>query len=189
MNTFILPDPENSPQPVDIFTQLAHDRILFISDMDDQEAAELVATIVLKDIESETKKITLTINSTGMSIRNIFMIYDVMKMIKAPIETVCVGDAWHGMVLLLAAGTNGMRYATKSATICPSQLTQDTYFETNIKGVKHSMERIQRDNKNFIAALAKETGHKVKNVMSEFERQKYLTSTQALEYGIVDAII
>lgn len=185
MNTLISSE---HMMPTDIFTRLAKDRILFISEMDDHEAAELVATLMLKDMESD-RKITLTINSTGMNIRNVFMLYDMMKLIKAPIETVCVGDAWHGMVLLLAAGTPGMRYATKSATICPSQIMQDTYFETNIKGVKRSMERIQRDNKAFIAALAKETRHTVKDVMADLDRQRYFTAAESKAYGIIDAII
>jgi ATP-dependent Clp protease, protease subunit len=190
MNTIIQTDPGDmmSP-PTDVFTKLANDRVLFVSELDDYEASELIATLMLKECESATKKITLTINSMGADIRNIFMVYDIMQVIKAPIETICVGDAWHGMVLLLAAGTPGMRYATKSATICPSQLTSDAYFETNIKGVKRSMERIQRDNKAFITALAKHTGKKTKDVLNDLSRQQYFTAKQSKAYGIVDAII
>jgi ATP-dependent Clp protease, protease subunit len=186
MNTIIAP--ENGGYPIDVFTQLADNRILFISDMDDQETAELVATMMVKDAESNDK-ITLTINSMGMNIRNVFMVYDMMQMVASPIETVCVGDAWHGAVLLLASGTKGMRYATKSATICPSQLTSDVFFETDIKGVKRSMERIQRDNKVFMSALAKATGHKVKDAMNTFDRQRYMSVEESKAYGIIDTII
>ena len=180
---------DDNGAPIDIYSKLAEDRVIFVGDLTDQEASDIVATLLQKSFEDPTEKITLLINSTGGDIRNAFMIYDTMNMIGCPIETICLGDAWQEAVLLLAAGNKGARYASKSATICPSQLEQRRYMHTDIAGVRDIMGRVQRDNKNFIAALAKATCKKTSVLMKELDRQQYLSASQAKAFGIVDQVI
>src|SRR5271170_1185233 len=103
---------------MDVYQKLAADRILFVcGDISDELATDIIATLLLKDSEDSEKKITLFINSHGGDIRNAYMIYDVMTMIQAPVETVCIGAAIDEALVLLAGGTPGMRFATKHAVI------------------------------------------------------------------------
>lgn len=196
MNTIITEETEFGEIPIDIYTKLANDRILFIYDfIDDKLATDLVATLLLKDREfddsltEEDNKISIFINAEGGDIRNIFMIYDALKLIQSPIETICVGSAMDEVVVLLAAGTPGMRYATQNSVICPSQLLADKSYYSNLTNAKLVMERFNKDNKSYMTALAKCVNKPVKKVMDDFERKKFMTAKQALQYGIIDGIV
>jgi ATP-dependent Clp protease, protease subunit len=189
VNIILNEDPESGLPPTDIFSKLAQDRVLFVGDLEDQEASDIIATLLLKDLEDSKEKITLVINSLGGDIRNAFMVYDMMQMITAPIETICIGEAWQVAVLILAGGKKGMRYATKNAAICPSQLVQDNYSQTDVKGVKDMLARSERDNKNMVAALSKATGTKVADLMKDLERQQYLSAKEAKAWGLIDKVL
>jgi ATP-dependent Clp protease, protease subunit len=189
VNIILNEDPESGLPPTDVFSKLARDRVLFVGDLEDQEASNIVATLLLKDLEDSTEKITLIINSLGGDVRNAFMIYDMMQMIASPIETICIGEAWQVAVLLLAGGTKGMRYATRNSVICPCQLIQDNYSQTDVKGVKDMLSRSERDNKNLIAALAKATGKKTSDMMKDLERQQYLSAKEAKSWGLIDRVL
>lgn len=189
MNTIITETTEHGEMPVDVFTKLANDRILFINDqVDDAIAADISATILLKDSE-ETEKITLFLNTEGGDIRSIFMIYDMMKMVESPIETVCLGSALGEAALLLAAGELGMRYATKNSIISIGQLLHDHQILSDLSDAKSLLERKKQDNKEFMEALAKATKKSLNQVMKDYERKKFLTPKQALQYGLIDGII
>lgn len=178
------------PLPVDIYSKLANDRILFIYDhIDDKLATDIVATLLLKNGEDDKEKITLIINSEGGDIRNIFMIYDMMQLISSPIETICVGSAINEAALLLASGTPGMRRATKNSAICVSQLVQEKYQYADLTDAKGVLDRIQKDNKSYMTIFAKKTNKKISQVLSDFERKKFMTAKQAKSYGIIDSII
>ena len=196
MNTIIIEETEHGDYPIDIYTKLSRDRILFLYDyIDDKLATDIVATLLLKDSEfneggsDEDNKISIFINAEGGDIRNVFMIYDVIKMLQSPIETVCVGSAMDEVTLLLAAGTPGRRFATQNAVVCPSQLMADRSFYANLTDAKGIMERFSRDNKDFMTALAKCSNKPFKQVMEDFERKKFMTAKQAVAYGIIDGVV
>lgn len=195
MNTIITETTDQGEVPIDIYSKLANDRVLFIYDyVDDKLATDITATLMLKDAELEegeekSEKITLLINSEGGDIRSVFMIYDMMQILSCEFETICVGAAMNEVVLLLAAGTAGMRRATKHAVIAPSQLVQEQYYRANITDAKSVVERIHRDNKNLMTCLAKKLGKKAADVATKFERKVFMSSKQAKAYGIIDAII
>ncbi len=196
MNTIIIEETEHGEYPVDIYTKLSRDRIIFLYDfIDDHLATDVVATLLLKDSEfneggtEEDNKISIFINAEGGDIRNVFMIYDVIKMLQSPIETVCVGSAMDEVALILAAGTPGRRFATQNAAIVPSQLFADRSFRANLSDAKGIMDRFARDNKDYMTALAKCTNKPVKQVMADFERKKYMTAKQAVSYGLIDGVV
>lgn len=196
MNTIIIEKTEHDEYPIDIYTKLSRDRILFLYDfVDDRLATDIVATLLLKDSEfnesgsDEDNKISIFINAEGGDIRNVFMIYDVIKMLQSPIETICVGSAMDEVALLLAAGTPGKRFATQNSVICPSQLMADKSFYSNLTDAKGVMERFSRDNKDFMTAISKCTNKSLKQVMDDFERKKFMTAKQALAYGIIDGVV
>jgi ATP-dependent Clp protease protease subunit len=190
LNTFILETTEHGDMPVDIYQKLANDRILFITDhVNDKVATDIIATLLLKDSENSEEKISLFINSSGGDIRSVFMIYDIMQMIQAPIETVCIGSAMNESVILLAAGEPGMRLATKNSIFSVSQLEHDWMSRANLSDAKKIVTRYARDNRNMMEIIASTTGKPIKQVLSDFERRVFMNATQASKYGLVDKII
>jgi ATP-dependent Clp protease protease subunit len=176
--------------PVDVYQKLSNDRILFICDtISDGLATDITATLLLKDAEDSDKKITLFINSQGGDIRNVMMICDMMHLIEAPIETVCIGAATDEACLILASGTPGMRFATKNSVIAASQLVHDWMAQANLTDAKRYLELAMADNKRMMELLAKATGKTVKQVMSDFERRVFMNATQAVKYGLIDKVV
>jgi len=175
---------------MDVYQKMANDRILFITDyITDDVATDMIATLLLKDHEDPEKKITLFINSPGGDIRNTFMIYDVMSMISAPIETVCMGAAMDESALILAGGNKGMRMATKNSIISASQLINPWHMHTNLTDAKNLMEQFNIDNNRLMDILSKATGKPIKQIREDFDRRVFFTATKALKYGLIDKII
>lgn len=190
MNTLVLETNEHGDFPVDVYQKLSNDRILFISDhITDAVASDIVATLLLKDAEDSEKKITIFINSTGGDIRNALMIYDMMQMIDSPIETVCIGAAMDEAVIILAAGSPGMRLATKNCHIAVSQLVHDWVNYSNLTDAKKILDLSIQDNKRMMDILAKCTGKTLKQVSDDFERRVFMNSAQAVKYNLIDKVV
>lgn len=190
MNTVITEITEHGEIPIDIFTKLAQDRILFISDyIDDRMAADITATLLLKNYEDSEEKLSLFINSEGADIHSVFMIFDMMQLMTCPLETICVGSAMNEVVLLLAAGDKGSRYATPNSVICCSQLMQEKYYRADLLDAKSITERIHNDNKRFLAALAKKIGKKVPEVSTKLKQKTFMNAKQAKSFGIIDQVM
>jgi len=190
LNTITAEQTEMGVVPIDIFAKLANDRILFINGrIDDQMATDTIATLLLRDFEDTTQKISLFINSDGGDIRNTFMIYDMMQLVRSQIETYCVGMAQNEAVLLLAAGTPGLRHATANAVISPSQLTHEGGFYSTVGNAKTEMKRFQADNKDFMELLAKHSKNSITKVMAEFEHKVFYTPKKAQSFGLIDRVI
>jgi ATP-dependent Clp protease protease subunit len=118
------------------------------------------------------------------------MIYDIMKMLKSPIATYCIGSAMYESLLILAAGSKGLRHATKSSTICLSQLAVGgDHRYSNMVDAEILLEQAKRNNKSFIAALSENIDKPVKKVFKDSERERFLTAAEAKKYGLIDNII
>lgn len=190
MNTIIAETAEHGDTTIDVYQKLANDRILFICDhIDDKVATDIVATLLLKDQEDSDQKITLFINSESGDIRSVFMIYDVMNIISSPIETVCIGSAMDEIVILLASGSKGMRFATKNAVIAVSQLINNNINFSDLTDAKRLLAQSILDNKKMIGILSKKTGKTFKQISNDFERKMFLTASQSVKYGIIDKIV
>ena len=190
MNTLVLEQTEHGEMPMDVYQKLANDRILFLTeDLHDNLATDIVATLLLKDTEDPEKKVTLFINCHGGDIRNAFMIYDVMTMIQAPIETVCIGAAIDEAVVLLAGGSPGMRFATKHAIIAASQLQPGLHMHTDLPGAASVLKQHKLDNDRLMDILAKSTKKTVAQVRKDFDRRTFFSAPQALKYGLIDKIV
>jgi ATP-dependent Clp protease protease subunit len=189
MNTLILEEDAEGEYAVDLYNKLAKDRILFVSDdIDDQVATEIVASLLMKDKEDNSKKITLFINSPGGDIRSIFMIYDVMQSIESQIETICLGEALNETILLLAAGTKGMRMAVPHSIVQLTQLEFNYTDYGSMERAKIHLERTTKDNLKFIKCLAKHCNKTVARLTKDLENQQFLSSKEAQEYGIIDLV-
>ena len=181
---------ENGDAPLDVYQKLAADRILFIcDDITNEVATDIVATLLLKDAEDPENKITLFINSDGGDIRNALMIYDVMSIIQAPIETVCIGSAMDEALIILAGGTPGLRLATKNSVIAACQLVHDWYTHSNLTDAKKILDQSLTDNKRLMEILSKSCNKPVKQLMQDFDRRVFMNANQAVRYGFIDKVV
>jgi len=190
LNTIVTEATEHGEMPIDIYQKLSNDRILFICDViDDKLATDIVATLLLKDLEDSEKKITLFINSEGGDIRNVLMIYDMMCLIQAPIETVCIGAAMDEAAIILLAGTQGMRLATPNSIISISQLVHDWTSYSDLTDAKKILDRSMQDNKKMMDIIAKSVGKTLKQVIEDFNRRVFMNCNQAVKYGLIDKVV
>ena len=192
MNILVNEEDQDSGEinTIDVFSRLANDRILMLGDLDDSEVSEMVAVLLLRDLENSIDKISLFINSEVISVRAAFTFLDMMSLCEAPIETIVQGHCFGGeATAILASGTKGMRYATPNAVIAPCQIIDDKMFQSDIHDAKSILTRLQQDNKSLMGIIAKATGKKVKDVMKDFEKQEYMSAKDALKYGLIDKVI
>jgi ATP-dependent Clp protease protease subunit len=190
MNTLVLEQTEHGEVPVDVYQKLSSDRILFLANyLNDDLASDIVATLLLKDHEDPEKKITLFINCSGGDIRNAFMIYDVMSMVRAPIETVCIGAAFDEALIILAGGKPKMRLATPHAIIAATQLVHNFHMHTDLPGAHALFEQEKLDNQRLMEILAKTTKKTVGQVKKDFDRRVFFNAKNAMKYGFIDQIV
>lgn len=190
MNTVITEKTENGDVSYDVFSKLIESRILFLYDyITDDIATDIVATLLYLDHENDKDKISLYINSNGGDIESVFMIYDIMKIIKSPIETFCIGNAFGESALILAAGTKGKRYITKSSMIRISQITHAYSIHADMSSAEILFEKNKRENNKFLEALQDCTGKSIKTITKDTQRDFYMSPEAAKKYGIIDSIV
>lgn len=185
MNSLVL---END-QVVDVFSRLLNERIIFINDIiDDSVATEICATLIDKDSMSN-ETIHLFINSEGGSIKDVLSIYDVMKMLKSNIRTVAIGTVAQEAVLLLVAGTKGMRFASPNSTIVLSQVYHEGSYYSDLTDATILLDLIKKQNSYLIKELANCIGMKEKSLEKELLNKKYLSAQEALAYNLIDKVL
>ncbi|MDD7675250.1 MAG: ATP-dependent Clp endopeptidase proteolytic subunit ClpP [Eubacteriales bacterium] len=171
----------------DIFSRLLNDRIIFLSDeVNDTTASLVVAQLLFLEAQDPDKDISLYINSPGGSVTAGMAIYDTMNFIKCDVATICVGMAASMGAFLLAAGAPGKRSALPNSMIMIHQPLGGAQGQaTDIKIVADQIIRT-RDNINRI--LSERTGKPIEQIALDTDRDNYMTSAQAKEYGLIDNI-
>ena len=172
----------------DIYSRLLNERIIFLgTPVDDQIANLIVAQLLHLESEDPDKDISVYVNSPGGSVYAGLAIYDTMQFIKPDVQTICIGIAMSMGALLLAGGAKGKRMALPNAKILIHQVTsgfqgQATDIEIHAREVialKRRMEEI----------IAQHTGQSLERVSKDMERDYFMTSAEAQEYGIIDRVI
>ncbi|MBL4904099.1 MAG: ATP-dependent Clp endopeptidase proteolytic subunit ClpP [Desulfocapsa sp.] len=182
---------EQSPRgerSFDIYSRLLRERIVFLgTSVSDDVTSSIVAQLLFLEAEDPDKDITFYINSPGGSVTAGLAIYDTMQYVKCDIATLCMGQAASMGALLLAAGTAGKRYALPNSRIMihqPMGGYQGQASEIDI----HAQEILRmRDDLNKI--LAKHTGHTVKKLQKDTDRDNFMSPTEAKKYGIIDTVL
>jgi len=182
---------EQSPRgerSFDIYSRLLRERIVFLgTSVSDDVTSSIVAQLLFLEAEDPDKDITCYINSPGGSVTAGLAIYDTMQYVKCDIATLCMGQAASMGALLLAAGTAGKRYALPNSRIMihqPMGGYQGQASEIDI----HAQEILRmRDDLNKI--LAKHTGHTVKKLQKDTDRDNFMSPTEAKKYGIIDTVL
>ena len=191
---YVVEQSSHGERSYDIFSRLLNDRIIVLSeDVNDTTASLVVAQLLYLEGQDPDKDISLYINSPGGSISAGMAIHDTMQYIKCDVSTICMGMAASMGAFLLASGTKGKRFALPNAEIMIHQpliaggqgggLSGQT---TDIKIHAEHMVYI-RDKMNHM--LSDYTGQPLEKIQLDTERDNYMTSLEAKEYGLIDEVI
>ena len=171
----------------DIYSRLLRDRVVFlVGPVTDQSANLVVAQLLFLESENPDKDISLYIDSPGGSVYAGLSIYDTMQFIKPDVSTICLGMAASMGAFLLAAGAKGKRFALPNSRIMihqPSCGTNGTAADIEIQA-KEILELRSRLN----TILSEHTGQSIEKIAVDTERDNFMSSAQAVEYGIIDGV-
>lgn len=172
----------------DIYSRLLRDRIVFLGTAISDEVANLItAQLLFLESEDAEKEIHFYINSPGGSVTAGLAIYDTMQYVRPDIQTLCLGQAASMAAWLLAAGTKGKRFALPHSRIMihqPFGGVQGQAADIDVQAREILRLREQLNN-----ALARHTGQSLKKVERDTDRDMFMTSKQAVEYGLVDEVL
>jgi ATP-dependent Clp protease protease subunit len=177
----------NSEIRWDIYSRLLKDRIIFLdNDIMDVTADLVVAQLLFLESQDTEKDIHLYINSPGGSVTAGLAIYDTIQYIKAPVQTICIGQASSMAALILAAGRDGKRFALPSSRILIHQPWGGVYGQARDIGIQ--AREIVRLKKIIIEYFAKHTKKDVDTIAKDLERDYYMSAQEACTYGIIDKV-
>ena len=171
----------------DIYSRLLKDRIIILSgEIDDNLANSIVAQLLYLDsINNDT--INLYINSPGGSITAGMAIYDTMNFIKSDVSTICIGMAASMAAFLLSSGKKGKRFCLPNSEVMIHQPLGGAQGQAT--EIKIAAERILKLKDKLNTILAQNTGKSLKQIERDTERDNFMDSNEAFEYGIIDNVI
>ncbi len=172
----------------DIFSRLLRERIIFLGTaIDDDVANSIVAQLLLLDSENPEKDIMLYINSPGGVITAGMAIYDTMNLIKADVQTICLGEAASMGSFLLSSGAKGKRMALPSARIMIHQPLGGAQGQAT--DIELEAKEILRMKDMLTGILAENSGQDLEKVKKDCERDYYMSAEEAVKYGLIDKVI
>ena len=172
----------------DIYSRLLKDRIIFLgTPIDDHVANLVIAQMLFLQMEDPKKDVNLYINSPGGSGTSGLAIYDTMQFLTCDVTTYCLGMAASMGAVLLAAGTKGKRYALPNADIMIHQVSGGA--SGTASDIERTVEYMFKLKKRLIRLLAYHTGKDEETVQRDSDRDYYMSSYEAKEYGLVDQVV
>ncbi len=172
----------------DIYSRLLKERLIFVvGSFEDQMANLIVAQLLYLESENPDKDIQLYINSPGGTVSSGLSIYDTMQFVNCDVSTICIGQAASMGALLLGGGAHGKRYALPHSRMMMHQPSagfsgQATDIEIHAKEVLELKRRLNE-------IMARHTGQTVQQVEQDLERDNFMSSTEAVEYGLIDTVL
>jgi ATP-dependent Clp protease protease subunit len=172
----------------DIYSRLLKERLIFVvGPVEDQMANLIVAQLLYLESENPDKDIQLYINSPGGTVSSGLSIYDTMQFVNCDVSTICIGQAASMGALLLGGGAHGKRYALPHSRIMMHQPSagfsgQATDIEIHAKEVLELKRRLNE-------IMARHTGQTVQQVEQDLERDNFMSSTEAVKYGLIDTVL
>jgi ATP-dependent Clp protease protease subunit len=172
----------------DIYSRLLKDRIIFLGTaINDMVANTVIAQLLYLESEDQEKEISLYINSPGGVITSGLAIYDTMQYIKAPVSTICIGQAASMGAFLLSSGAKGKRYALPNARIMVHQPLGGAQGQASDIQIQAQEILRLRDKLNRI--LSDNTGQNIEKIELDTDRDRYMSSEEAKTYGLIDAVM
>lgn len=172
----------------DIYSRLLRDRVIFVGGViDDQMANSIIAQLLFLEREDPKKDIMMYVNSPGGAVTATLAMYDTMQHVAPDVSTVCVGLAASGGSILLLGGTKGKRFALPHSEVMIHQPLGGV--EGQATDIHIHAQHIIKTKELLNKMIAQHTGKKIEKVRADTERDYFMTSQEALEYGIIDKII
>ena len=170
------------------YNKMFEDRIIFLGvQVDDASANDVMAQLLTLESTDPDRDITMYINSPGGSFTAMTAIYDTMQFVKPEIQTICMGQAASAAAVLLAAGTKGKRLALQHARVLIHQPSGGG--EGQSSDIEIQAREILRMRALLEDMISRHTGRDIDLIRKDIERDKILTATEAVDYGIVDEVI
>jgi len=185
---YVIENTNRGERTYDVYSRLLRERIIFLgTPIDDQIANVVIAQLLFLDYEDPEKDISIYINSPGGSITAGLAIYDTMQFVRPDVVTMCMGLAASMATILLCAGAKGKRYALPNSTIHqhPAGGGMQGYapdVEIQARYLLDMQRRVRQ-------IMADHTGQSYERISRDFDRDHYMTPSEAKEYGIIDAIL
>jgi len=172
----------------DIYSRLLKERVMFITGpIEDHMATLVTAQLLFLEAENPKKEIAMYINSPGGVVTSGMAIYDTMQFIKPPVSTFCMGLAASMGSLLLTAGTAGMRFALPNARILLHQPSGG--FQGQASDIERHAEDIIKMKRRLNEIYVKHTGQSYETIERTLDRDFFLTSEEARQFGLIDKVI
>jgi ATP-dependent Clp protease protease subunit len=172
----------------DIFSRLLKERIIFITGpIDDSVSTIVTAQLLFLEAENPKKEISLYINSPGGVVTSGMAIYDTMQFIRPPVSTLCIGQAASMGSLLLAAGEKGMRYCLPHSRVMVHQPSGG--FSGQASDIERHAEDIIKIKKKLNNLYVKHTGQEYSKIENTLDRDYFMDSNEAKDFGIIDNVI
>lgn len=188
MIPFVVEQTGRGERSYDIYSRLLKDRIIFLGgEIDDHLANLIIAQLLFLDSEDPEKDIFLYINSPGGVVTGGLAIYDTIQYLKAPVSTICVGQAASMGAVLLAAGAAGKRFTLPNSRIMIHQPLGG--FRGQASDIHIHAQEILRMRDILNGIIAHHTGQSVEKIAADTERDFFMSGEEACKYGIVDSIV
>ncbi len=172
----------------DIYSRLLKDRIIFLgSPVDDNVANVMIAQLLFLEAEDPDSDISLYLNCPGGLVTSGMAIYDTIQYLKPDVQTICIGQATSMGAVLLASGASGKRQALPHSRIMIHQMMGG--FSGQAEDIDIQAREIIRMTDVLNDVLARHTGHKIKKIAQDTQRDYYFSSQEAKEYGIIDEVM
>lgn len=171
----------------DIYSRLLKERVIFVTGaVEDYMASLVTAQLLFLEADNPKKEISMYINSPGGVVTSGMAIYDTMQYIRAPVATLCIGQAASMGSLLLAAGEKGMRYALPNARIMVHQPSGG--FQGQASDIERHAQEILDMRARLNKIYVKHTGQSLRKIEDALERDTFMTAEQAKDFGLVDEV-
>lgn len=172
----------------DIYSRLLKDRIIFVGeDINPHSANVIIAQLLFLENEDPKKDIKMYINSPGGSVYDALAIYDTMQFITSDVQTVGIGLQASAAAFLLSSGAKGKRFILPNATVMIHQPSAGT--RGKVTDMEIDLKEGIRLKKKLNEIIANNTGQTVKKIESDMERDYWMSSSEALKYGLVDKVL
>ena len=170
------------------YNKLFEERIIFLgTQVDDASANDIMAQLLVLEGQDPDRDITMYINSPGGSFTSLMSIYDTMQYVRPDVQTVCLGQAASAAAVLLAAGAPGKRAALPNARVLIHQPATGG-VQGQVSDLEIQAQEIERMRKLMEETLARHTGRPAEQIRLDTDRDKILTASEAVDYGIIDQV-
>lgn len=172
----------------DLYSRLLRDRIVFLGrPVDDEIANLIVGQLLFLEAEEPDKDIALYVNSPGGEVYAGLAIYDAMQHVRPDVSTICFGMGMSAAAVIMSGGAPGKRFALPNAKLMIHQGSAG--YRGAPSDVTIAAREIESTTRQMAEILSRHTGRSVEQVMADFDRDRFMTPAEAVDYGLVDAVL